>query len=297
MAALPFPYPVTLKNSDWQKKKGLKNKGTKSGVGATLTALEKAFATSSFGKFDPDQLAAETLDPVVLAKKREALKQSLAGEARKLAKLISTADDKINAAIPVFAANSSQDVRKHLQAMKGTLATFETALTTGYPDALDHAVHVAYRAKLQQSSAYMAITGGARNATAQQKQLLAMIKRITPDSTISEIHDLFKNDGPHRVLTTQCKMWDRFVVTQMPQLGKKAGFAGKAMETVFTTPWLEDVANEVNKDATKKLKAMAAKTSESDAVTKFVQEYSRSVINANKFIQVLVKTGTALENV
>lgn len=296
MAALPCPYPVSLKNSDWQKKKGLKNKGTKSGVGATLTALEKAFAASPFGKFDPQQLAGETLDPVVMDQKRDALKQSLAGAARKLAKLIDDVDKKINTALPVFAANKSQDVRKHLQSMQGELKTFEATLTTGYPDALDHAIYVAYKTLLHQSPAYMQITDGARNANAAMKALLAKVKTITPDTTIDEIHDMFDPDGPHRLLTTQCKMWDRYVVTQMPQLGKKAGFAGKAMETVFTTRWLEDVANEMNYDATKKIKAMAKKTSESDAVVKFAKEYSRSVIDSNKFIQVVVKVGTALEH-
>jgi hypothetical protein len=39
---LAFPFPVRLTNTHWQKKKGLQAKNTKTGVGETLVALQKA---------------------------------------------------------------------------------------------------------------------------------------------------------------------------------------------------------------------------------------------------------------
>src|SRR5690242_10169171 len=121
MAVVAFPYPVTLTNKDWQKKKGLLNRSTKTGIGENLTALEKAFASTPYGKLDPDQLVSETLDPVLFGKKLDAMTRSFAGVEAKLRPMVAAVDQRINQALPTFTGPTAADARKHLELMKREL--------------------------------------------------------------------------------------------------------------------------------------------------------------------------------
>lgn len=130
MSAMPFPYPVALTNANWQKRKGLLAKGTKTGVGEALTALEKAFAKSPFGKLDPDKMGTETVDKVVFDKKVESLKKSLAGAHRDLSKFITAADKIVGKAVVEFAKQNKQDVRKQLEQINAQLKQFDKDIDT-----------------------------------------------------------------------------------------------------------------------------------------------------------------------
>lgn len=130
MAVMPFPYPVVLTNSNWQKRKGLKAKTTKTGVGEALTALEKAFAKSPFGKLDPDQMGTETPDKAVFEKKVESLRQSLAGAHRNVAKYIAAADKVVGKAVTEFAKQNNQDVRVKLEHISTQLKQFDKDIDT-----------------------------------------------------------------------------------------------------------------------------------------------------------------------
>lgn len=125
MAVTPLPYPSLLTNAAWQKRKGLRAKGTKTGVGEALTAVEKAFAKSPFGKLDPDKMGTETADKAVFDKKVNALKQSLAGAHRTVATSIAAADKVVGRATVEFAKQNNQDVRKQLEFISAGLKQFD----------------------------------------------------------------------------------------------------------------------------------------------------------------------------
>jgi hypothetical protein len=200
---LPFPFPVRLTNTHWQKKKGLQAKNTKTGVGETLVALQKAFTQSPFGKFDPDVLAAETLDPVAFMRKAKALQQSFAGAARGLKPQLDASDLAINKAIPVFAKGSNQDLRKHLEQMRQDLKQFRADLDAYANNVLAPAV-TAFRVRLHKSSYYVALTNAAKTGDANIKALLSMIQKVATAGTIESIDDIF-GDDPHRILSTTCQ--------------------------------------------------------------------------------------------
>jgi hypothetical protein len=290
---LAFPYPVRLTNAHWQKKKSLPAKNTKTGVGETLVALQKAFNQAPFGKFDPNVLAAETLDPVAFDRKTQGLKQSFAGAARALKPQIAASDLAINKAIPVFAKGSNQDLRKHLEQMRQDLKQFGTDLD-GYGDTLVAQAGAAYRVRLHSSSYYVALTNAAKTGDANIKALLSMIKKVQAAGTIASINDVFGDDGPHRILTTTCQMWDQLVVRDAPAFVKAVKGPTSAMTTVAGMDWLMDVANEMNSDATKRVQLLANQSSEEDAVQQFAQEYTTNVNKARPFVNIVIKAGTAL---
>lgn len=294
MPALAFHYPVALTNREWQKKKGLGGKSKSTGVGEKLTSLEKLVAQSPFGKLDPDTLGTETFDPVVFKQKLDGLNSRFAGAAHALAPGMTAAEKVISSAIPVFAAGSSQSVRRQLELMRTELKALDVQLKITYPTAFAAAVRSSYKNHVSKSSAYTALSGAAPSAEAVLKQLLGEIKQVESAKTIASVHATWPQDGAHRKLPTWCKLWDQLVLRDLPALAKASGYPQNAMVTIFTLPWVQEVGNENQLTATNALTALAQNAPEDKVVTRFALEYSRSVIEASKLVAAMVKSWRVL---
>lgn len=293
MTVLAFPFPVSLTKTDWHKR----NKtGTKTGVGDTLLALQNAFAKAPFGKVDPDALGAETVDPVAFREKATAVHQAIAGAAQKLNPLIAASDQAMSKAIPLVAKGSNQDVRKHLEQMRKQLTQFTSDLDD-YADEVVDKARAAYRASLHKTAFYASLSDVRKTAPAEMSSLLLMIKKVGAAKTIDSIHATFGGDGPHRGLTTNCKVWDQLVVPRAPALVKAVGGPTNAMSTVAKMEWLMEVANEEAFDATRRVKAVATKLPDREAVQQFVLDYTQNVIKARDFIKIMIEAAKMVDKI
>lgn len=288
-----FVYPATLTNKDWQKKKGLAAKSKKTGIGDTLDALEKALRNSAFAAADPVQLVAKTTDPLAFRTKSAAVTKTLGAASKTVAPKLTAVDQAINKALPVFASGSSQSVRKHLESMRADVKSLNNDLTVALPKRVENAMRDEYRKAMRQTRGYIALKDAAPGAPDVVKALIAQIKQVQQTPDIATVKQLWKNDGPHRKLTTWCKLWDQLVLKDFPEFAKTC-YPGKAMTDIFTLPWLEDVANEMNGDASDKLVQRMHDSNEQDAVQAFCHEYSQSVIKARPLVLGMSKAWTVL---
>jgi hypothetical protein len=113
---------------------------------------------------------------------------------------------------------------------------------------------------------------------------MAMIKKVEANPTIVNLHNTFASDGPHRKMTTYCKLWDQLVLRDFPKLGASV-YSGKAMAEFFNLPGMADVANETAGSATKKLTALVATgKDERKVVTAFLLQYSSSAIKSKAIV-------------
>ncbi len=208
-------------------------------------------------------------------RKANALQQSFAGAARALKPQLDASDQAINKAIPVFAKGSNQDLRKHLEQMRQDLKQSRADLDAYANKVLAPAV-TAFRVRLHKSSYYIALTNAGKTGDANIKALLSMIQKVATAGTIESINDIFGDDGPHRILTTSCQMWDQLVVRDAPAFVKTVKGPTNAMATVAGMDWLMDVANETNSDATKRVQLLANRSGEDDAVEQFAQDSAQA---------------------
>jgi hypothetical protein len=114
------------------------------------------------------------------------------------------------------------------------------------------------------------------------------------EQTIASIHDTFGGDGPHRVVSTTLKLWDQIFRRDCPQLAG-ALLPGFAINTYFTLPWISDVGNEADNNASDRVANDAKKSTEACAVTTMTLQYSRSLVEYKKFTDALAKFTTAVK--
>ena len=265
-------YPTILTNKDWQKKKGLIGKATKTGVGEALDALQKVYLQSGFAKHDPQVLGASTLDPVAINQGLTAFRSTASKSVAQIKQCAATADSKINKAIVAFASGSSQNVRKHLQQMQKDLKQF-VADAQAYPAAFEAATTHAFKQKIQASSLWIAFVQAGPNTL---RNIQSYGHDLQDCDSPADVHDKFKDgSSPGRCLTTACKTWDQLVITGAPSIAKKY-YPKKAMESIFKLPWIQDLGNENMSTASGKITQLALRSNQAAAMKKFKFEATKS---------------------
>jgi hypothetical protein len=276
-------YPEILTDKAWQKAKGVVAKTKSTGVGKTLIALQKAYQATEFAKMGPIDLAKETTDPMSYAKRRTSFEAAVGSETKKLAPLIAQSAAAVKSAKATFA--KERKLLAYLTEMEAALAQFKTDFAPGgrqtaqFLQSADR--EFKYLFGKTRTGTFLGAGAYARTEKARQ-QLLKTIKDVEKSAKISAIHDAWGSDGPHRVLTTGCELWDNFFAKDAPQLAKSI-YAGKAKQEYGHLPWVWEVANEMNSDATNAVTALATRSSEDRAVATMTLQYSRSIIEFKKF--------------
>jgi hypothetical protein len=284
-------YPVILTNKDWQKKKGVTNKGKKTGVGESLDALQKAFAISAHAKISPDDLVKETSDIEIFKKKAPSVRLMFQQSRKKLRPLFDAADKKIAAAITTFGATSSAG--KHLTAMKAALKKFETNEMGVFEQQFETEVIDKFKAKVQKTNTWAVVQTfdvTRRNASTFQKCLDDV-------RSISDVTDKFGTlinaNPPGRAVTTACKNWDQLIRAEFPEFSKKY-FKYPAMDTIAKLPWIKQLGDEAGGTASKALKAQLSGGSEAQVIQKFKADAGRSWKQVEKFLDAYFKFGADL---
>jgi hypothetical protein len=282
---LPIAYPDVLSDKAWQKQKGAIAKTKSTGVGKTLIALEKTYQASDFAKSDPQSFAKQTNDPPSYAKRRASLEVALGMQGKKLVPLVAKSVEAIKGAKVTFAKDKK--LLPYLAQMEKALIQFKTDFAPGGRQAgqlLQQADREFKYLFGQTRTGKFATSDTAGRTEKARADVLAMIKKIEAAGTVAEIAAQFKGNGPHRTLTTSCELWDNFFAKDCPTLVKSI-YAGAAKQEFGHLPWMWEVANEANLDASNAVSALAQRSSEDRAVTKFALEYSRSVIEYKKFVE------------
>lgn len=292
---MPMTYPDVLTNAAWQKKKGLFARATKeTGIGASLTALEKAFRASTFAKVNPQVLAAEMTDPLLYTRRRANLGNALKKDASTLKTKIKDSQNLVAAASATFAKDS--DILRYLSTLIQNLVALDNKLAphayvAGVITDLDREFKTNFA---KTKTAVMLQTPVAADTEKARRDALAMIKQVEQEKTIASIHDTFGGNGPHRVVSTTPKLWDQVFRADCPQL-TGALLPGLAMNTFFTLPWVSDVGDEAGNKASDRVANDAKKSNEARAVTTMALQYSRSLVEYKKFTDALAKFTAAVK--
>jgi|GEM_PF-6654630 len=282
MADLSFPYPDILSKTAWDKNKGIVVKlSTKTDVGPMLAAIEAEVKKS----FQSVKGFAGT-DVVDFLSYKENLAKELAQAAKTISGKAANANVVLKAAHADFQQSktipksSTAYVKKIMDAIK----PFQSAVAEFPAKALTE-IHNDYKKRVSALSAYAALKDAAGSLDGTYAKLMGMIKKVESAPTIENFQSLFKGDGPHRQMTTVCKLWDQMVPKNFPKLVAKI-YAGKAMADFAGLPCMMDAANETNEVATKKIrKAIEGGQPEARAVTTYLLQYSSSVIGSAPIIK------------
>lgn len=290
---MPATYPAELTNATWQKNKGTLGRATtETGIGASLTALEKAFKSSSFVTADPKALAAETTDPMVYLRLRERLRKTLENEAKNLTAKIQACEQRASAATTTFADNSK--VLGHLSQLIKDLEAFDNDLPKAYAAQVIGDVDRQFKANFGKTKTAAVLKSPvAADTEKARKAAMAMIKKVETAKTLKSIHATFGSNGPHRVVSTTPKLWDQIFSADCPQLTTYL-LPGQAMTVYFGLPWVSDVGDEAGNKASDKVAANAKKSNEARAVETMALQYSRSLVEYKKFTDALAKFTTAV---
>ncbi len=283
MADLAFPYPVILTKAAWDKNKGLMAKLAvgKTDVGAALAAIEGEVKKSFLSvKVFPGT------DVIDFLAYEDNLTKELAQGAKTIQGKVGNAGIVLKAAHVDFEKSktipksATAYVKKIMDALKPFLST-----VTSFPAKAVSEVHADYKQRVGALSAYAALKDAAGSLDSTYAKLMGMIKKIESAPSIANFQAQFKGDGPHRQMTTVCKLWDQMVPKNFPKLAAKI-YAGKAMTDFAALPCMMDVANETNEVATKKIrKAIEGGQPEARAVTTYLLQYSSSVIGSAPIIK------------
>lgn len=298
---MPNPtYPVILTNKDWQKNKGLFAKGKKTGVGAALDTLQKAYLASPYMKASATsvmkEITAGSLDPQAFKKNLGTGVTKVFGNARKQIKTPADAlEHRIAAAITMLGAGSAGG--KHLAKMKVELDKFVDKTLPGYEHAFGLEVIEEYKARVQKTNTYVGFMHDKGAVT--KKNVSSFGTALAGVTKIDDIGKAFGDTAnanpPSRALTTACQNWDTVFAAEFPQFAARY-FPAKAMTTVKSLPWISELGNEKGGgDATKKVEAMAARTSEDAAVAAFKRQAGASWRQAQKFLVQYFKFLVALD--
>jgi hypothetical protein len=277
-------YPDVLTNKQWQKNKGLLAKSKPTGIGEKLIALEKLYQSSFFVKADAKAMGGETVDIAVFEKKLGVLLKTLGAQATKIDAAAADADKTIRAAMPTFAKDKA--ISRYLETLtlglKGLRADIKADGSATHE--VRDAVVAAFVANLKKTKTYAYIVTNKIADIAEKKRMTALgaVKKLEAKPQVATVHALWSGDGPHRSMPTNCKMWDQIFAVEMPQT-TDAIYAGKTMQTYARMPWISEVANETNQDATNVVRADAERTSEERAVKTMALEYSRALIEFAQF--------------
>ncbi len=296
MTILKVDYPAVLTLAGWDKNKGVGAKLSvgKTDVGANLTLVAQAFKTGGFA----DVKEFGGLDPIEYA----AWEAGLVAGLRKGAVAVGHALDNLNvAATAAHTAfvNSKLTTKASVAYVKSILdqITPFKNLVTQYPDAVGQSILKAYRTKLRDPSntSYLLTTKSGNSCGTVSAKIVLMIKEVEASPTVAKLHAVFGDDGPHRMLTTAFKAWDQLAKGKYPKLAAKH-YGGTAMTEFFTLRHLEDMGNENQGDASKKLALLVtAGQNERQVVNKFCLEYSMSVLKCATFLKAFKAFASELE--
>lgn len=281
---MPIGYPTILTDKAWQKQKGPVAKTKSTGVGKTLIALEKAYNATDFAKTDPQELAKQTTDPLSYAKRRASLGVALGAQGKRLVPLVAQSAEAVKKAKVTFAKDKK--LLPYLTQIEQGLGQFKTDFAPGGRQSGQLLMQADREFKYlfgQTRTAKFSGSGTAQRTEKARTDVLAMIKKVEAAGTIASISDQFKGNGPHRTLTTSCELWDNFFAKDCPMLAKSI-YAGAAKKEFGHLPWMWEVANEANLDATNAATALSQRSNEARAVSTFALAYSRSVIEYKKFV-------------
>jgi hypothetical protein len=292
---MPMAYPDVLTNAAWQKKKGLFARATKeTGIGASLTALEKAFRASTFAKVDPQVLAAEMTDPLLYMRCRANLGNALKKDATVLRAKVKDSQNFAAAASATFAKDS--DILLYLSQLIQNLVALDNKLAPqAYIARVITDLDREFKAGFSKTRTAVALQRSvAADTEKARRDALAMIKQVEKEQTVASIHDTFGGDGPHRVVSTTPKLWDQVFRRECPLLAG-ALLPGLAMNTYFTLPWISDIGDEAGNKASDRVANDAKKSTEARAVTTMTLQYGRSLVEYKKFTDALAKFTTAVK--
>jgi hypothetical protein len=283
-ANLAFPYPPLLSKTAWDKNKGVMAKLAvgKTDVGAQLAGIEAEFkklvaaAVVFPGGTDPiEYLAHEenVLKSVTAAAKTVRGKCVNAGVVLKQA----YSDFSKSAVIP---KSSTAYIKKIQDAIK----PFESDLAA-YPERVRTELRNDFKPRMFKTSAYAALKDVSTSFATTYSKVLGMIKSLDGDPTIAAFQAQFKGDGPHRQMTTVCKLWDQLVCKAFPTVAATV-YGGKAMSDFAGQPCMMEVANETNEVATKVIRAAMEKgQDEARAVKTYCLKYSSSIIGCQPLVK------------
>jgi len=284
MADFSMPFPPELTKAQWEHNKGVMAKlfVGKTDIGGALAAVELEFNRWGFGSIK----GFDGADPVdFLAYKKGLVEGLTKGEAaigNKLGalKVIATAahaDFAKSKTVPKSATTYVKGILDAITTFKADLAKF--------PEKAGDDVAKAYRDRLHKTPEYMVTTASAKSASNLVIQIINMVKGIESRPTVANVHAAFKEDGPHRLLTTMFKTWDQIVRVKCPKLAASI-YTGHAMSDYFNLPHLEDVADEMSSKASHKLALKVnGGLDEARVVHAFLLEYSKSVVESQKMLK------------
>lgn len=290
-------YPAVLTRAAWDKKKGLAAKLAvgKTDVGAYLHAVEVAF--KSGGLADVSEFAG--LDPI----EYKAYETELTKKLTKGAKTVGTALGNLKvvatAAHSTFAASKvvPKSATAYVKSILDQIEPFKN-LVAQYPPVVGPALLKAYRTALRAptNSSYGLLIKSAEAAPGLTVKIVTLLKQVEAKPTVENLHAVFGDDGPHRMLTTSFKAWDQLAKAKFPTLAARH-YTGTAMTDLFTLPHLQDMGNENMSHASKKLADLVqAGQNEKRAVAKLCLEYSQSVLKSADFLKGFAAFGTELKD-
>ncbi|MEO6061795.1 MAG: hypothetical protein ABIQ99_07660 [Thermoflexales bacterium] len=294
MAILKVDYPAVLTRAAWDKNKGLAAKLAvgKTDVGAYLLAVEVAFKAGSF----PDVSEFAGLDPIEYKAFETDLIKKLTKGAKAVGAALGNLKVVATAAHTAFAASKvvPKSATAYVKSILDQIEPFKN-LVAQYPGVVQPLVLQAYRKRLRASSTYIAFKASAVSAPTLALKIVNMVKQVEAKPTTANVNAIFGGDGPHRMLTTTFQTWDQLAKAKLPTLAPKH-WVGTAMKDLFDLPYLKEIGNEANGDASDKLTALVQLgQDEKRVVRKFCLEYSGSVLKTGAFLKAVIALAADLE--
>lgn len=276
MAVQQMTYPDSLTKKSWDKNKGVFAKMAvgKTDVGKAFSELEDAFDKAGFASVKEYS----GTDPIAFRAYADGLVKGIASGFGTITAKVKAATTAVSAAADEF--EKSKTVPKstvaYAKGLKVELEKFAKDITK-YHSSLEDELTTAYRDKLKKSRGYIALQSASSSADKTVNGIFAKIKKVLVAQTTAALHDEFSSDGPHRMLTTNFKLWDQLVRHDFPELCKQV-YNGQAMSDFFDLPGLSAVANETNGEASKPILDEIKKgKAEDKLVINFMQSYYQSV--------------------
>jgi hypothetical protein len=296
MADIKLDYPAVLTRREWDRNKGVIAKLVvgKTDVGAGLRGVEEEYNKTGFSgvKMFPGD------DPLDYLEYEKKTVEGLQKSEPVLKAKIDTA---------MGWANATQDEFRRSKPVPKSSADYVKRITDGlaeffkqigrFPAKAKDELRKEYKDRLHKSMAYLGLTDAAQKADATFSKLQGLIKQVEGNPTLNTLHATFMNDGPHRQLTTVCKLWDQLVAGKFPKLAAKV-YPGKAMTDYFTLPGLADIANETANAASKKLQTLIqGGQPENRVVQTYMLRYSSSVIKAHEILNHLKAAAKVVQGI